>query len=508
MNAETSPWKVMIADDEPAFRTLASRYLCNLSFEGRLIEILEASSAAEAKQILREHDNIAVILLDVRMESPNAGYDLVRHIRETMGNHSVRIVLASGLFERKSREIAIVDYDVNDAIDKADILDARLCTTVIKALRSYRDILRVNASLNAVTENGRPGGEIAEECDRMLESCLAAASCTSRSGNLSGLVGSCRLESMKLVAGCGRFTAYRSAHLTETLYEDPIISMLACVKDHRPIVTPNSFTAAYAPTNSTMGVIHIEQTEPFAPHTLDLIRLVSPNLVTSISCIITADNGLSRDVETMSTIHALVSTRSRETGKHVRRVGLTSEHLALLVGVGEREAETIGYAAQLHDVGKVGVPDNVLHKPGHLTEMEYQLMMIHTRLGHRILSANSSTLFSTAATIALNHHERWDGQGYPNKLHGEDIPLAGRIVAICDVFDALTHERSYRKAMTIKRAVGIIRKEHGRAFDPRLTDLFLNHIDEFLAIGNSVNDPVPSPRPADGLSPAWMAMTG
>lgn len=508
MTVEHAPWKVMIVDDESAFRTIAARHLNDLTFAGRYVEPLLAASGIEARQFLREHDDIAVILLDVMMESPETGLDLVRHIRETMGNHAVRIILASSLFARNSAEATVATYDVSDAVDKADVLDVRLRSMVIKALRNYRDILRVTDSLRAETGTMDADDEVAEECDRMLESCLATASGTPRAGALSGLVGVYDPGSLKLVTGSGDFADYRVADITADPYQTTIFDMLSCVGDLRPVVTSDSYTAAFTPQGGPACVIHIAQAGGLVPRTLELLRLVAPNLVASISCILAADNGLSRDIETMSTIHALVSTRSRETGKHIRRVGLTAAHLARLAGLDEGEAETIGYAAQLHDVGKVGVPDDILHKPGHLTEMEYKLMMIHTRLGHRILSANRSELFSVAATIALSHHERWDGRGYPSALSGERIPLSGRIVALCDVFDALTHERSYRRAMPIKRAVAIIDEERGRAFDPRLVDLFLNNIDAYLALGNSVNDSAPVPRAEEGYKQTWAAVSG
>lgn len=171
-----------------------------------------------------------------------------------------------------------------------------------------------------------------------------------------------------------------------------------------------------------------------------------------------------------------------ETGKHVIRMSHYSRVLALAAGLGEAAADDILNAAPMHDVGKIGIPDAILRKPGKLDADEWKVMASHVEIGVRIIGEHPSGLLQMARRIALGHHEKWDGSGYPQGLVGEDIPIEARIVAIADVFDALTSERPYKHAWPVEEAVALIRRESGHHFDPRLVDIFIAHLPEMLEI--------------------------
>jgi putative two-component system response regulator len=166
--------------------------------------------------------------------------------------------------------------------------------------------------------------------------------------------------------------------------------------------------------------------------------------------------------------------RDDATGGHIRRVGELSAQLAQAYGLGSTDVALIRYAAPLHDIGKLGIPDQILLKPGRLTEAERAQMCTHTTIGAQLLTQSSSRLTQVAEQIALTHHERWDGAGYPHGLHGDQIPLVGRIVAIADVFDALTSMRPYKPAWSVEHALAEIERQRGHQFDPHLVDLFLH----------------------------------
>jgi putative two-component system response regulator len=165
--------------------------------------------------------------------------------------------------------------------------------------------------------------------------------------------------------------------------------------------------------------------------------------------------------------------RDDATQEHARRIGRTSYLLAIGLGLPRAEAELIGRAAPLHDVGKIGIPDSILLKPGLLTDVEFEQIKTHTTMGAEILSGGASALLRMAETIALTHHERWDGNGYPHGVAGEKIPLPGRIVAVADVFDALAHARPYKPPFETAAAVAEIVDGRGRHFDPNIVDAFL-----------------------------------
>ncbi|HEX8597618.1 MAG TPA: HD domain-containing phosphohydrolase [Chloroflexia bacterium] len=168
--------------------------------------------------------------------------------------------------------------------------------------------------------------------------------------------------------------------------------------------------------------------------------------------------------------------RDDETGQHTRRVGYLSTLLARASGLPQQEAELIERVAPLHDLGKIGIPDDVLLKPAKLTPYEFEVMKTHTIIGARILSGGHSDMVKMAQTIALTHHERWDGTGYPHRLQGESIPKVGRIVALADTFDALTHKRPYKDAWPVDEAIEEVRRQRAKQFDPHLVDIFL-HMD-------------------------------
>jgi HD-GYP domain-containing protein (c-di-GMP phosphodiesterase class II) len=178
--------------------------------------------------------------------------------------------------------------------------------------------------------------------------------------------------------------------------------------------------------------------------------------------------------ETVRRLSMAVEFRDEDTGKHVERIGRFSTLLAEHVGLDAELCERLGYAAPLHDVGKVAIPDAILLKPGPLTAEERAIVETHTEEGHRLLRGSSSSILDMAATIALSHHEKWDGSGYPRGLAGEEIPIEGRIVAVADVFDALTSDRVYRTAYSVEQAVHLMREQRGQHFDPVLLDTFLD----------------------------------
>jgi putative two-component system response regulator len=184
-------------------------------------------------------------------------------------------------------------------------------------------------------------------------------------------------------------------------------------------------------------------------------------------------------IEIVERLAVAAEFRDDNTGQHTQRVGQMSALLAKQLGLPDPQVSLIRRAAPLHDVGKIGVPDAILLKLGKLTEQEFAVVKTHTVIGARILSGGKFPLLRMAEEIAFSHHERWDGTGYAS-IVGDDIPLAGRIVAVADVFDALTQQRPYKPAWSIRDAIAEIERQRGRQFDPNVVDAFLRVIEERL----------------------------
>jgi len=191
----------------------------------------------------------------------------------------------------------------------------------------------------------------------------------------------------------------------------------------------------------------------------------------------------------LDTIHRLVLAaeyKDEDTGDHIVRMSRYSALLAEKLNLPPREVENIRYAAPMHDVGKIGIPDNILLKPGKLTDEEFDFMKTHTNIGAKILAKSKAGILRLAQQIAISHHEKWNGRGYPQGLLGDKIPVVGRIVGLADVFDALTSKRPYKDPYPIEVAIDIIKKEGGQHFDPELVDIFMENIDEILKIKKEV----------------------
>lgn len=190
--------------------------------------------------------------------------------------------------------------------------------------------------------------------------------------------------------------------------------------------------------------------------------------------------------EVVFTMGAIGESRSKETGNHVKRVAEYSKLFALYSGMKEEDAEMLKQASPMHDIGKVGIPDAILNSSKKLTLQEFEIMKTHTVLGYDMLKSSKKDLLKLAATVAYEHHERWNGCGYPRGLQGKEISLAGRITAIADVFDALGSDRSYKKAWLDKDIFILIKDEKGKHFDPELVDIFFENLDDFLEIRDSL----------------------
>lgn len=181
-------------------------------------------------------------------------------------------------------------------------------------------------------------------------------------------------------------------------------------------------------------------------------------------------------VEVVERLARAAEFRDDDTGRHLRRVGELAAAVARRMGLPEEEVAVLGRAAPLHDVGKIAIPDAILRKPGPLDPEETAVMRTHTLLGARILEGGGSALVRSAEAIALSHHERWDGAGYPWRLAAEEIPLSARIVSLVDFFDALTHDRPYRRAWPVPRVAALVRDEAGTRFDPAVVAAFLEEL--------------------------------
>lgn len=237
-----------------------------------------------------------------------------------------------------------------------------------------------------------------------------------------------------------------------------------------------------------------DETEGFAVGCVDYITkpVSAPIVLARVKAqlsLVSAETLRTTRLQVIQRLGRAAEYKDNETGLHVIRMSHFAREIALAAGMGEADAEELFNAAPMHDVGKMGIPDAILCKPGKLTPEEWEIMKQHARIGAEIIGDDSSTLLQMAHRIALCHHEKWDGSGYPQGLAGKAIPIEARIIALADVFDALTSKRPYKEAWPIETTVEYIQNESGKQFDPELVAAFIQALPKITAIRAQLLDP-------------------
>jgi response regulator RpfG family c-di-GMP phosphodiesterase len=248
------------------------------------------------------------------------------------------------------------------------------------------------------------------------------------------------------------------------------------------IVAKGSYVAYFSPDDEHEDVLYISSDEPLSADAQHLIQLFCQNALIAYQNVLLRDEIEGTQREIVYLLGDSIETRSKETGQHVRRVSEYCRLLARGIGLSEREAEIIHFAAPLHDFGKIGVPDHILHKTGKLDAEEWEIMKTHASTGRDLLKDSKREILQAASLIAGQHHEKWDGSGYPEALSGEQIHLYGRIAAIADVFDALGSKRCYKDAWPVEKIVEYLLEQRGRHFDPALVDWIINNLEAVVAV--------------------------
>ena len=250
-------------------------------------------------------------------------------------------------------------------------------------------------------------------------------------------------------------------------------------------------------TSITIGIIFISQLSNYFVNILDSnekeIFKYQNQLEDMISEALTEIQSLNKEIadtqkEVVFTMGAIGESRSKETGNHVKRVAEYSKLFVQLLGMDEKDAELLRMASPMHDIGKIAIPDDILKKPGKLSDEEFDIMKTHSALGYEMLKHSNREILKTAAIVAGQHHERWDGKGYPNQLKAEEIHIFARITAIADVFDALGSHRVYKEAWSDDKIFKLFKEEAGKQFDPILMSLFFDNIDKFKTIREQFKD--------------------
>lgn len=499
---QQTPWKIMIVDDEPAVHDVTRLALSGVTFAGHPLQFISCFSGTEAMEAIQEHPDTALMLLDVVMESDHAGLDVARKVREELGNTMVRIVLRTGQPGQAPERKVITDYDINDYKEKTELTASKLFTLLFASLRAYQSIVSVERSKRGLAKVIEASADIFKlsSMDRFAHGVLEQLSALLQIGpgallmqkgpqrQLNGLAASYSANHWQPIAGVGKFSDPGGQDLGDLLGERRLKLVEESLQHGRIIRDGIDYVACFEDRLGHRNLLFIEGCEPLADLELDLVELFVRNVSIAFENVHLHTDLDETQREIIFLLGEAVEARSQETGNHVRRVAEISRILAEQIGLDHEEADLVKQASPLHDLGKIAVPDKILNKAGPLTDDEMAIMRQHTEIGYAMLNASPRRALVAAANIARDHHERWDGKGYPNGTKGEDIHLYGRITAVADVFDALLSERCYKRAWPVEEVLALFREQRGQQFDPALVDALFARLDEIQAVRSRLPD--------------------
>ncbi len=484
-------WKILIVDDEPDIHRTTRFVLKDFEFEGQGLWFLSAYSGEEALEIMRSHRDIAVVLLDVVMETSHAGLDCAREIRENLKNRLVRIILRTGQPGEAPERQVIIDYDINDYKHKTELTAQRLFTAVYTGIRSYRDMASIEKNRQGLKYIIEASGDFFKQqsVKKLAKGVLTQIAALFRLQNsifLSSQGFTATRDSkgdMELIAATGDYAEGEGDTLFRHLGPD-LKDQFKRVSDQKQSAYFGDDFIGYFPTQTDKHhILYMENCGRDRNRGYrDLLDLFAYNVGVAFDNTYLNREIIKTQKEIVHLLGEIVETRSKETAYHVVRVAEYIGVLGKALGLSSKEIQLIKSASPMHDLGKIAIPDVILLKPDRLTPEEVEIMKSHTVIGFKILSSSKRELLQIAATIAHSHHERWDGKGYPIGLGGKSIPLAGRLTCIADVFDALSSNRVYKPAWSLDRILDFLGENRERIFDPDLVDAFMANKNRILEI--------------------------
>lgn len=492
-----SQWKVIIVDDEPEVHAVTKLALSDFVFQHKSLQFISAYSGTEAKEVMLEHPDAAIILLDVVMETDDAGLQVAEFIRNEAQNQFVRIILRTGQPGQAPERQVIVNYDINDYKSKTELTAQKLFTVTMASLRSYRDIMALEKNRKGLETIIKASADLFANhsmesfINGIIQQLTSIINCSDEAMYVTSLVADDHGDAGELiiVSGQGDFSEYVGKPVFDVIQDDMKAAFNQAIED-KSIVYGKDFVVAFCESHCEHGaLLYISDiSEQLSDTDRHLIELFTQNVQIAFDNVLLTQDIENTQKEIVMRLSEAVECRSKETGNHVKRVAMYCQIFAEALGLSEEEIENLVLASPLHDIGKIGIPDNILNKPAKLDELEWKIMQTHASLGYEILQGSKRPIIKAGALISRDHHERWDGSGYPDGKIGEDIHLYGRIVAIADVYDALRNQRCYKESWSAEDTLSLIQSESGKHFDPKLVDVFVKNFDKFEAVLNDYPD--------------------
>ena len=475
-----TPWQVLVVDDDPAVHEVTKLVMAGFEMDGRTLEFSHCYSSAQAREMLAARNDIALILLDVVMETDNAGLLLARYIREELRNLNVRIVLRTGQPGQAPEEQVIRDYDINDYKEKTDLTRRKLITVFYASLRGYRDLMRIESARQGLRRSIEAIGQIYSahtlrgfssavlEQVNFLLGLHGDGVCASR---MSAYTACTDKGVLKVLAATQAFSELLVGEEVSHLPAGVTAALKRALDEKKGHHGPRHYAGYFRTVSGRESVIYMTFVEPISEEAQDLLEIFSSNVAIAYEGLLMHEDTKEAQQSTISVLGGAIERRGNGASPHLRRMGDVSALMAAELGLGDQEVELLRVAATLHDIGKTCIPDDILTKGAALTPEEWEIMQSHARKGYELLVDSTSQTHQLGAVIAHEHHEHWDGSGYPRGLKGEAISLYGRIAAVADVLDSLVSESAYKKAWSLEDAIAYLQSHAGTRFDPQLVAL-------------------------------------
>lgn len=474
-------WKILVVDDEPGIHALTALTLNDFRFSGYPLAIFNAYSAQEAREILLQHPDMALAIIDVVMETTTAGLELIDHIRIVMNNPRIRLVVRTGQPGIAPERQVIDRYDIDDYKEKTELTAQKLYTTIRCALKSYKDLMQIESTKLALTRILNAGSELLrmQSMEDFFQGMLAQvlALCrigeypksSSESSNAVALIATAdHFKGHEIVYRCGtsHFQVDEEARAQVIRFFTQVMPQQ---EDARP--QPGTIYLPLLVRENVMGFIYLNGIACLAGKDWQLLFIMANQCAAFLENYWLSEDLKIANQEVIYRLAVASEFKDQETGNHINRIVFYTRKLAETMQLPEEDVNLYAEASMLHDIGKMGIPDHILQKPGKLTDAEFEVIKQHPWIGLKIMGER--WMFELARQIIFCHHEKWDGSGYPHGLRGTEIPVPGRIVAVADVFDALTSRRPYKEPWPVHQAMEHIIQGAGSHFDPEVVDALM-----------------------------------
>lgn len=485
--------KVMMLDFDDAFTSRVSPILSNLKFEGRDVVVYSSKVSENVKKYILDYNNeLSIILIRILDINDEKAFSLIRYVRDVLLNDNVRIIAIVGKIDEALEKNLIVNHNINDLREDSEITEQRLFTIILSQLRTFRDIVQLGNNKSGLESIIRSSSSIFElqslkkfSAGVLRELILVESARCGFCSNICGFAAELVRNNYYITSSTGKYNNFVGKNVMKVLPKKICNDIEIVCSKKKNMYSDNSVILYFF---TEMGAENIIYFEGLHDYDKDLIEIFYKNICVAFDNIYLNKEVENTQKEVIFTLGEIAEARSNETGHHVKRVAEYSKLIAEKYGMSAKEVNVLKLASPMHDVGKLAIPDSILNKPGKLTVEEFEIMKTHSIVGYDMLKKSNKRLMKTASIIALEHHEKFNGDGYPYGLSRDEIHICGRITAVADVFDALSSDRVYKKAWTNEDIMAYFKEQRGKHFDPDLVDILFENVTDIFNIKQKFAD--------------------